>query len=388
VDFSETPEHVMLRKAVHDMTQGYGRQYFSQRVRAGLKVDELWDDLSAAGFVGVNVPAQFGGGGAGIYELAIVGEETAAAGCPLLVLLVSPGICVQLIAKHGSPEQRATWLPRLAAGSKMAFAITESEAGSNSHRIATTARRDGDAWRITGAKTFISCVDEADAVVVVARTAVDPDSGRGRLSLFIVDTHAPGVSMQPIPVEVALPDKQFQLFFDDVVVGADRLVGDEGEGLHVVFDGLNPERILGASLCNGISRYALAVAAEYAGERRVWGDVPIGAHQGVAHPLAEAKIGLELARLMTQRAGWLQDFCGESRDAAEAANMAKLAAADAAVRCLDVAIQTLGGNGMSSEYGLADLWGVARLLKIAPVSREMILNYVAQHSLGLPRSYA
>lgn len=388
MDFVEAPEHVMLRRHVYDLTQKYGHAYFAERVRAGLKVDELWDDLTAAGFTGVNVPSEYGGGGAGVYELAIVGEETAAAGCPLLVLLVSPGICVRLLATRGTPAQRATWLPGLASGRKMAFAITESDAGSNSHRVATTARRDGDLWRISGAKTYISCVDEADAVLVVARSATDPETGRARLSLFIVDTDAPGLTTNPIPVEVGLPDKQFQVFLDDVAVGDDRLVGREGEGLTDLFAGLNPERILGASLCNGIGRYALGIAAQYATERRVWGDVPIGAHQGVAHPLAEAKVGLELARLMTQRAAWLQDHDEASPAAAEAANMAKLAAADAAARCLDAAIQALGGNGMSSAYGLADLWGVVRLLKIAPVSREMILNYVAQHSLGLPRSYA
>ena len=193
--------------------------------------------------------------------------------------------------------------------------------------------------------------------------------------------------MTPIPVEIALPDKQFLLFFDDVEVADDRRVGEVGDGLRVVFDGLNPERIMSASLCNGVGRYVLGVAAAYARERRVWDDVPIGAHQGIAHPLAIAKIELELARLMTQRAAWLHDH-GEDRTAAgEAANMAKYAAAEAAAHCLDAAIQTLGGNGMASEYGVADLWGVVRLLRIAPVSREMVLNFVANRSLGLPKSY-
>ena len=164
------------------------------------------------------------------------------------------------------------------------------------------------------------------------------------------------------------------------------MLGEQDDGLRAVFFGLNPERITGASISNGIGRYAMAKAAAYTKERNVWG-VPIGAHQGVSHPLATAKIELELARLMTARAAWLHDHDGDRQEAGEAANMAKYAAAEAGLHCLDAAIQSHGGNGMASEYGLADLWGLARLLKIAPVSREMILNFVAQHSLGLPKSY-
>ena len=186
-----------------------------------------------------------------------------------------------------------------------------------------------------------------------------------------------------IPVEVVAPEKQFTVFFDDVAVPAANLIGEEHGGFRSVFAGLNPERIMVAALCNGISRYALEKAAAYACDRRVW-DVPIGAHQGVAHPLAKAKIEAELARLMTDKAAWL---CDEGLDAGEASNMAKFAAADASLACLDQAIQVHGGNGLSQEYGLADLYFTARLMRTAPVSREMVLNFVAQQSLGLPKSY-
>ncbi|HEV3212102.1 MAG TPA: acyl-CoA dehydrogenase family protein [Acidimicrobiales bacterium] len=387
MDFSESDEHALLRRAVADVAGTFGHEWFAARVRAGEKVDELWTALATHGFLGVNLPERYGGGGAGISELSIVGEEVAAAGCPLLTTLVSPAICGELLARYGTDAQRERWLPGIAAGERMAFAITEPDAGSNSHRIATTATRDGDLWRVTGQKTFISFVDEAAAVLVVVRTGTADDVGRGRLSLLVVDTDAAGLSTSPIPVEIALPDKQFLLFFDDVQVPDDRRVGAEGDGLRIVFDGLNPERIMGASLCNGVGRYVLGVAAAYANERRVWDGVPIGAHQGVAHPLAIAKIELELARLMTQRAAWLHDHADDRAAAGEAANMAKYAAAEAAAHCLDAAIQTLGGNGLATEYGVADLWGVVRLLRIAPVSREMILNFVASRSLGLPKSY-
>jgi alkylation response protein AidB-like acyl-CoA dehydrogenase len=302
-----------------------------------------------------------------------------------MLLMVSPAICGTLLARFGTPSQRERWLPSIASGErKMVFAITEPDAGSNSHRLDTVATRDGDGWRLRGRKYYISGVDEADAVLVVSRTGVEEGSGRGRLSLFMVDTDAPGLERTPIELHVNAPERQFFLFLDGVRVGGDRLLGDEGDGLRQVFHGLNPERIIGAAAGNGIARYALAKAAAYAGQRQVWG-VPIGAHQGLAHPLAEAKIEVELARLMTQKAAWATD--AGVPGAGEAANMAKYAAAEAALHAVDVAIQVHGGNGFAAEYGIADLWWMARVLRTAPVSREMILNYVAEHSLRLPRSY-
>jgi alkylation response protein AidB-like acyl-CoA dehydrogenase len=174
------------------------------------------------------------------------------------------------------------------------------------------------------------------------------------------------------------------LYFDNVALGAEALIGEEGQGLRHVFAGLNPERVIAAAINNGIARFAIEKGAHYAGERSVW-NTPIGAHQGIAHPLAKSYIAVQQARLMTARAAQLSDQ--ESPDAGEVANMAKFAAADASLEALDQAIQTHGGNGMALEYGLADLWFIARLHKTAPVSREMILNFVAQHSLGLPKSY-
>jgi alkylation response protein AidB-like acyl-CoA dehydrogenase len=208
-------------------------------------------------------------------------------------------------------------------------------------------------------------------------------SGRSPLSLFVVGADAPGLSMRPIETALTSPDRQFTVFLDQVRVGPDALIGEAGRGLRQVFAGLNPERILAAALCNGVGRYAVAKARDYASQREVW-STPIGAHQGVAHPLAEAHIAVELARLATMRAA---EFFDAGQDAAEAANIAKFAAADAALKALDQAIQVHGGNGLALEYGLADLWFVTRLMRTAPVSREMVLNFVAQRSLGLPQSY-
>jgi alkylation response protein AidB-like acyl-CoA dehydrogenase len=387
MDFIETDELQMLREAVGSIASKFGHEYYVKKAHADERTDELWNAVGEAGFLGVNVPEEYGGGGGGITELAAVQEELAAAGCPLLVIVVSPAICATVIARFGSEEQKQRWLPRFATGElKMAFAITEPDAGSNSHNLSLTATKDGDIYRLNGSKYYISGVDECEALLVVTRSGVDPDTGRGRLSLFVVDTDTPGLDKQVLPVEITAPEKQYTLFFDNVQVEADRLLGEEGEGLRQVFVGLNPERILSAATANGIGRYALDKAAEYAKGREVWG-TPIGRHQGISHPLAKAKIEVELARLMTDKAAWLCDFAGDTPEAGEAANMAKYAAAEAALAALDQSIQTHGGNGMSSEYGLADLWGMTRLLRIAPVSREMILNFVAQHSLGLPKSY-
>ncbi len=386
MDFAETDEQGLLRRSVADVAARYGHPYWLGKARAGEKTHELWDEVGRLGYLGVSVPEEYGGGGRGIVELAIVAEELSAAGCPLLLIVVSPAICATIIARSGTTEQKERWLPGLATGSvKMAFAITEPDAGSNSHNLSTVATRDGDDWLLTGRKTYISGVDEADAVLVVARTQ-DARTGTLRPALVVVPTDAPGLEKALIPVEITGPEKQFTLFLDDVRVPADALVGETAEAaLAALFAGLNPERITGAAVANGIGRYALGKASAYARTRQVWG-VPIGSHQGLAHPLAHAAIQLELARLMTTKAAWLYDT-GDDTAAGEAANMAKYAAADASMAALDQAIQVHGGNGLATEYGLATLWGATRLVRTAPVSREMILNFVAGHTLGLPRSY-
>jgi alkylation response protein AidB-like acyl-CoA dehydrogenase len=380
----DSDEHRAIRESVAKIAARYGHGYFASRGREGRQIDELWSELGAAGFLGVHLPEAYGGGGAGLSEYVVVLEELAAHGIPLLLAVVGPAICGSIVLAYGSEELKQAWLPGLASGERrMCFAITEPDAGSNSHLVSTTARTDGDGWRLSGAKYYISGADEAEAVLVVARDGERLDDGRYPLSLFVAPLAAPGVRLEPIETELVSPERQFTLTFDDVRLEPETLIGERGKGLRQVFAGLNPERICAAALSNGMGRYALDRASRYANERAVW-STPIGAHQGVAHPLAEAYIGVELARLATVRAADLHDTGG---NAAEAANIAKFAAADASLKALDQAIQTHGGNGLSREYGLADLWFVARLLRTAPVSREMVLNFVAEHALGLPHSY-
>jgi len=205
MDFAETPEHEMLRVAVRDVGGQFGHAYYAEQARTGGRSDALWKAVGDLGFLGVHLPEEYGGGGGGLYELAIVSEELAAQGCPLLLILVSPAICGELLAKFGTDAQKRRWLVPMAAGAKMVFAITEADAGSNSHNLATTATRDGDVYRLRGSKTFISGVDEAPAMIVVARTGTDPETGRARLSLFVVDTDAPGLERTLIPVRSVRP---------------------------------------------------------------------------------------------------------------------------------------------------------------------------------------
>jgi alkylation response protein AidB-like acyl-CoA dehydrogenase len=386
MSFIETDEQRELRTAVSKLAQRYNYlDYVLPKARKGEPLTELWNEAGQLGFLGVNLPEEYGGGGAGIYELALVQEELAAQGAGLLLVVVSPAICGTIIGNYGTDAQKQKWLTALADGSKiMAFGITEPDAGSNSHQITTTARKDGDDWILRGSKIYISGVDQADAVLIVARTE-DHKTGKLKPALFIVPTDAENFVATPMEMDIIEPDHQFTLFLDDVRVPADALVGSEDAALMQLFAGLNPERILGAAMAIGMGRFALDKAVQFAKERTVW-KTPIGAHQGLSHPLAQCKIELELAKLMMHKAAVLYDS-GDDFGAAEAANMAKYAAAEASIKTLDQAIQTHGGGGLTKEYGLSAMLGAARIARVAPVSREMILNFVAQHSLGLPKSY-
>ncbi|GAA1724569.1 hypothetical protein SAMN06265174_101845 [Dietzia kunjamensis subsp. schimae] len=381
----DTEEQTALRKVAFDLGSRYGIEYMRSRSDAGETTDELWKEAGQLGLLGVNLPEEYGGGGAGMTELAIVEEELSAAGAGLLMMVVSPAINGTIISRFGTEEQKKRWLPGIASGETItSFAITEPDAGSNSHAITTTARRDGSDFLLSGQKTYISGVDQADAILVVARLE-GATSGKLQPALFMVPTDAPGLAKTHIPTEVRTPERQFQLYFDDVRLPAEALIGDGDTALLMLFAGLNPERIMASGMAVGTARFAMDRATKYANERQVW-KTPIGAHQGVSHPLAQCKIELELARLMMRKAAALVD-AGRDDLAGEAANMAKYASGEVSARTVDQAIQTLGGNGLSVEYGLAGMLAASRLPRIAPVSREMILNYVAQHSLGLPKSY-
>jgi len=389
----DNDEHAAIRESVAKIADRYGSAYFLERGRsADGHIDELWDELGAAGLLGVHLPEEYGGGGGGMADAVVVVEELAAHGMPMLIWVISPAIVGSILAAHASEEMKKDWLPGIADGSrKIAFGLTEPDAGSNSHQVSTTARKDpstgsGQAagWVISGQKYYISAIDQCEAVLIIARDGDLSTPEKSRLSMFVVPTDSPGLSLQQIETSIVSPDKQFTVFLDEVRVGPEALVGQAGSGLRQVFDGLNPERILVGAICGGVGRYAIEKASEYARQREVW-SVPIGAHQGVAHPIAQAHMEVEVSRLATMHSA--REFDAGSAGTAEAANIAKFVASEAALKALDQAIQTHGGNGLSKEYGLSELWFVTRLMRTAPVSREMVLNFVAQTSLGLPRSY-
>lgn len=378
-------EEKELRAAVAGIVGRFGHEYYRSQAAAGEPMTELWEQLGRGGYLGVSIPEEYGGSGAGLTELAIVLEELSAGGCPELALVLSQGIAGSVLARHGSEQQKRRYLPGIASGAeKFVFALTEPDAGSNSHNVATWAKRDGDDWIVRGTKYYISGIDHCDHFLLVARTGTDEHTGRGRLTLFIVDDPAvPGLNRHLIPTALGAPERQFTLFFDDVRLPAEAVVGEVDNGLSALFDGLNPERVLSAVICLGVGRYAIDKAVRYVKERNVWG-VPVGTYQGVQHPLTEAAIELAGAASMIWRAAAEFDT---GLPAGETANMAKFLASRAGYKALDVAIQMHGGNGMAHEYGLADLWGIVRLQQVAPVSTQMVLNHIAQHGLGLPRSY-
>ena len=378
-------EETLLRETVARIVAKYGHDYFQKCSATGEPMQDLWDELGRNDYLGLNIAEEYGGSGAGLTQQAIVSEELAAGGCPELAMVLSQGIAGSVFGRHGTEEQKRQYLPGIASGEKkFVFALTEPDAGSNSHNVSTTAIRDGDDYIVKGTKYYISGVDHCDHFLLVARTGTDEKTGRGRLTLFVVDPDVEGLTRELIPTALSAPERQFTLFFDNVRIPAERVVGEVDKGLVPLFDGLNPERVLSAVICTGIARYAIDKACRYVKERTVWGTTPIGSYQSVQHPLAAAKIELEAARGMTWKAAALYDA---GLPAGEAANMAKYLASKAGHHALDTAIQVHGGNGLALEYGLADLWSIVRLQQIAPVSSEMVLNHIAQHTLGLPRSY-
>src|SRR3954471_22992562 len=259
VPFAESEERQELRLQVARLAADFGREYFTEKARNGEKTTELMAAVGKAGYLGINVPEEYGGGGGGIRDVGAGCEGLAAQGCPLLMMVVSPAICGTVISRFGTEAQKQKWLPGICdATGTMAFAITEPDAGSNSHRITTTARRDGDEWLLKGQKIYISGVDEASNVLVVARTE-DSKTGKLKPCLFVVPTDAKGFSYTHIPMEFTSPEWQFQVFIDDVRLPADALVGDEDAGLIQLFAGLNPERIMAASFSTGIARHALGL---------------------------------------------------------------------------------------------------------------------------------
>ena len=378
----------LIRDAVAAVCSAFDDDYWAACDREHRFPWDFHRAMAEGGWIGIAIPEQYGGGGRGILEAATVLQTVSASGAAMngASSLHMSIFGMQPVIRHGDEAMRARYLPGVADGSlHVAFGVTEPDAGTDTTRITTRAVRDGDQYVINGRKVWTSKAMEADRILLLTRTTPLAECRRPTdgMTLFLVDKHAPGVGVMPIPKMGRNAVASCETTYDDVRVPASDRVGEEGQGFRYLLDGLNAERVLIAAEAIGIGQASLRVAVAYAKERVVF-DRPIGQNQGISFPLAEAHARLRAASLMVQEAARLVDAglpCGEE------ANLAKYLAAEAGFFAADRAVQTLGGFGYASEYHVERYFREARLMRIAPISQELVLSYVAEHVLGLPRSH-
>ncbi|MBR11568.1 MAG: acyl-CoA dehydrogenase [Acidimicrobiaceae bacterium] len=379
----------VIRTEVRRLADKYGCEYW-RRLEPDRYPEEFVADLTAHGWLGALIPQEYGGGGLDLTGASVVLEEISASGG-------NPAAChaqmyvMGTLLRHGSEEQKQKYLPRIASGELrlQAFGVTEPAAGSDTGSIRTRAMRDGDTWRINGQKIWTSRALYSDLMVLLARTTPAEECERhiDGLSVFLVEMRdgagdlVPGLTINPIPT--MMNHSTTEVFFDDMVLPGDALVGTEGRGFRHVLDGMNAERILIASECIGDGRFFLDRASAYASERQVFGR-PIGANQGVQFPLARAYADLQAADLMRYRAAQLFDA---GQGCAAEANMAKLLASEASWAAGNAALDTHGGFGFAVEYDIERKLRETRLYKVAPINNNLVLSYLGEKVLGMPRSY-
>jgi acyl-CoA dehydrogenase len=385
-DKAET--HTELRQAVRQICADFSDEYWRERELRHEFPWEFYRAFADGGWVGIAIPVEYGGGGAGITEASIMLEEIAASGaclngCSSIHLSI---FGMNPVAKHGSDAMKQKYLPRIATGDlHVSFGVTEPDAGTDTTNISTRAEKVAGGWRIHGRKIWNSKGDIAEKCLLLARTQPRSQGAKRTegMSLFLVDMQVPEVTIRPIPKLGRNAVTSCEVAFDNAFVSDADLVGEEGRGFAYLLDGLIPERILLAGEALGIGRAAMRRGVTYARERVVFGR-EIGRNQGISFPLAEIHIRLRAAELMIREASFRYD---NGMECGTEANAAKYLAADAGYSVADQVVQTLGGFGYAVEYDVERYWREARLLRIAPVSQEMILNYVAERTLGLPRSY-
>lgn len=388
MDFDYDADQLALLEFGRELAQRFEDRYWQEIDEEYRFPSEFWTALTEHGLLGIAVPEEYGGSGKGLLELSIAVEGIAEGGGGMeggTLLVSGPVFGGCLITRHGSAAQKEAYLPGLTTGDLWAGAFTEPESGSNISAIKTRAERTGGSYVVNGQKVYISQVSNAKHIVVMARTAPYDEAHRTRgISLLVGDLPSPAVRAHPFRKLGNHFMDTNRVYFTDYEIPAENLVGEEGRAWGSLYDILNPERIVFAAAAIGTGRLAIRKAVEYAAERRVWGDVPIGAHQGVQFPLAQAQIALATARLKTYEAAWLYDL---GRDCGIAAATAKYASAHAALAAADAAIQTYGGAGYIADSGIERHWRNLRLYRLSPVTDEMTLNFLAQHELGMPRSY-
>jgi acyl-CoA dehydrogenase len=380
-------EEQLLIATAKELGERFGLDYWFQHDTAGTFPEELWQALAEDGWAGLTIPELHGGSGLGLRVAAQVIEMVAAGGGGSTVGQVFMGsmLPAATVLRSGTEVQRASMLPELATGQAyFGIALTEPDAGSNALATATRAEPVDGGYRLQGQKIYITAVERATQLQVLARTSSAEESGRSKgLTLFTVDTTCEGITHAPMAKLGTHCLSTSMLYLDGAFVAHEDVIGPVGEGWKVVVDALNVERIITTAAAIGAGELALALASAYARERTVFGK-PIGANQAIAFPLARAKAELACARLLNLHAASLYDA---GLACAAEGNMAKLVGTDACFAACDSALQTFGGAGYMSEQHIERLWRDARLWKIAPVSQEMVLSFVAQNVLGLPRSY-
>ena len=386
MDFQLNQDQHLMLESLRDICRPFGLEYWAKKDRDHEFVTEFWDALGAGGWLGVSIPEEYGGGGAGAVDIALIVEEAARCGGGPTVAQFFMFAMLQAatLTRHGTEEQKRRFLPLIAAGRlDCAIALTEPDAGSNSFAITTSAKQDGENYLLNGQKIWISGLERAGRMLVVARTSSPTEGDRpsAGLSLFLVDAAAKGIERTLIEKTGTNCMTSSTVFFTDVVVPAADRIGAEGAGWKILVDTLNIERIITTAGAVGGGRLALELAARYANERVVFGK-SISSNQGVQYPLAAARATLECARVLNHKAAWLFD---QGLSSAADGNMAKMVATDAAFQACDAAMQTHGGYGYAREYHIERLWRDARLFRIAPVTQEMALNFIAQHVLGMNR---
>ncbi len=390
MDFELTEEHQLMIETAQRIGEEFGLEYWREKDERKEYPAEIWQAICDAGFCGIAIPESYGGAGLGMLEMAIVVETLCAAGGGSTlsqIYMVNPIFGGISVSKFANEAMKQELLPGLVTGKEtFAMGLTEPDSGTNTLAMRSFATKDGDGWRLNGQKIWITAVPQATKFLAVARTTnlADVSSKVDGISLFMIDVEREGLSHQSIPKVGTNTLPSSSVFFDNVRIEPHELVGTIDGGFRELLDVLNTERIVTTSGLIGTAELAIKLAAEYSRDRKVFGDKPIGSYQSLQFPLAEAKIKLECARLMNYKAASLYD---QGRPYGSEANMAKWLAGAAAALATDRAMQTLGGMGYSKEFHIERLWRDARLFRIAPVSEEMVLNYVAQHDLGMPRSY-
>lgn len=391
MDFSLSDEHRMIIETASRIGKEFGLDYWRELDSEHAFAAEFWQAVCDAGLAAVALPEAYGGGGLGMFELALIIEELAAGGGGSTVgqlFMLNPIFGGVSISRLGSEATKRDFLPRLARGEMhFAMALTEPDAGTNSINLETFAERNaGGGWTLNGSKIWITCVPQATKILVVARTRKPVETMRKTegISLFLIDVDRAGLSHRTIEKVGTHTNPSSTVFFDDVQIREDELLGELHCGWPELLHVLNTERIVTTAGLIGAGRLATRLAVDYANTRKVFGNTPIGMYQAIQFPLAQAHAELQSARLINLKAAWL---CDRGLPYGSDANVGKLLSARAAKRAIERAMQTMGGMGYSKEMHVERLWRDARLFMFAPISEEMILNFIAQHDLGLPRSY-